>query len=276
MRFLILGSAVLAAQSCFTFASAQVDAAAPGFQLGASPRAVGLFDAYATLASGERVSFDGLNVDLVSEDGTVHSPIASFTSFVFPSFVVIDPSETFALVAESSTGGIYRVDLSSGSLNFVVDIDFAYDLVFGGPDDVLVSAKPGASAENPAETEAGKATELPREIANTGGFHRILVDAPCTASGTLRRNADVRYRLMAEDPEKFAATQLKILSAAQQHLRAKGKLVYATCSVFKTENEDVVAKFLASHPQYKLLEAKCSGSPQIDSDTMFFAVLERR
>lgn len=143
-------------------------------------------------------------------------------------------------------------------------------------DDVLVRAKPGAPAESAAEADAGKVTELPREIANTGGFHRILVDAPCTASGTLRRNADVRYRLLADDPEKFAAMQLKILSSAQQQLRANGKLVYATCSVFKTENEDVVAKFIEAHPQFKLLEAKCSGSPQIDSDTMFYAVFERR
>lgn len=124
--------------------------------------------------------------------------------------------------------------------------------------------------------DAEKAPEVTREIQNTGGFHRILVDAPCTASGTLRRNPDVRYRLMADDPEKFAGTQLKILSAAQQHLRPKGKLVYATCSVFKTENEAVVEKFLAAHADFKLVESKCSGSPQLDSDTMFYAIFERR
>ena len=146
-------------------------------------------------------------------------------------------------------------------------------------DDALIRATaetPALSSGEVSVPSTDKSAELPREIANTGGFHRILVDAPCTASGTLRRNGDVRYRLMADDPEKFAATQLKILSAAQQHLRANGKLVYATCSVFKTENEDVVAKFIEAHPQFKLLEAKCSGSPQIDSDTMFYAVLERR
>lgn len=142
MRLSSLTLIFTAALSCFSLAAAQVDSAAVGFGLGANPRAVGVFDAYATLASGERVAFDGLDVSLVSEDGSSESPIATFSNFVFPSFIVVDPTETFAVLAESSTGGLYRVDLGSGSLDFIVDIDNAYDLVFGGPDDVLVSAAP--------------------------------------------------------------------------------------------------------------------------------------
>lgn len=223
MRFLILGSAVLAAQSCFTFASAQVDAAAPGFQLGVSPRAVGLFDAYATLASGERVSFDGLNVDLVSEDGTVHSPIASFTSFVFPSFVVVDPSETFALVAESSTGGIYRVDLASGSLNFVVDIDFAYDLVFGGPDDVLVSAAPCISSCG---------TQILSVDLATGGI--ALVAAVSEASGPLAvaANGDLYYGLQPAFGSPSGSWSVIAWTDAQ--LRAGFPLSETDASIFAT------------------------------------------
>jgi 16S rRNA (cytosine967-C5)-methyltransferase len=118
--------------------------------------------------------------------------------------------------------------------------------------------------------------ELTKEIQNSGGFHRILVDAPCSASGTLRRNPDVRYRIMPGDPEKFAALQLKILTAVAPYLRPGGKLIYATCSVFKDENENVVEKFLPGQAGFSLIEAKCVGSPALDSDTMFYAVMERK
>lgn len=124
--------------------------------------------------------------------------------------------------------------------------------------------------------DAEKSPELTREIKNSGGFHRILVDAPCSASGTLRRNPDVRYRIMPGDPEKFAALQLKILSAVAPYLKPGGKLIYATCSVFKAENENVVQKFLLGHTGLSLSEAKCVGSPALDADTMFYAVMEKK
>ncbi len=124
--------------------------------------------------------------------------------------------------------------------------------------------------------DAETSPELTKEVKNSGGFHRILVDAPCTASGTLRRNPDVRYRIMPGDPEKFSELQLKILTAVHPHLKLGGKLIYATCSVFREENEKVVEKFLLGCPGFSLSEAKCVGSPEIDADTMFFAVLERK
>lgn len=112
-----------------------------------------------------------------------------------------------------------------------------------------------------------------KEVQNSGGFHRVLVDAPCSASGTLRRNPDVRYRIMPQDPEKFAAKQLEILTAAARSVRAGGKLIYSTCSVFRVENEDVVTAFLGANPQFTLSEQKLVGSPELDADSMFFAVL---
>lgn len=123
--------------------------------------------------------------------------------------------------------------------------------------------------------DAEHAPTLTKEVANSGGFHRILVDAPCTSSGTLRRNPDVRFRIQNDDPEKFAALQLKILSAAAPHLRTHGKLIYSTCSVFRTENEDVVAKFIDANSQYKVVESKLVGAPELDADTMFYCVLAK-
>lgn len=116
---------------------------------------------------------------------------------------------------------------------------------------------------------------LTKEINNTGGFHRLLVDAPCTASGTLRRNPDVRFRIMPGDPEKFAALQLKILRAVQANVRPQGKLIYATCSVFRTENEAVVDQFLGEYKDFKLEQSTWVGAPLLNADTMFFAVLSK-
>lgn len=79
----------------------------------------------------------------------------------------------------------------------------------------------------------------------------VLVDAPCSASGTLRRNPDLKLRLKKEQLEKLPQTQLDILQAYQKFVRKGGRLVYVTCSVFERENQAVVEKFLSLHPEFK-------------------------
>lgn len=124
--------------------------------------------------------------------------------------------------------------------------------------------------------DAERELVLSPELKNSGGFHRILVDAPCSASGTLRRNPDVRFRIMPGDIEKFAALQLKILRAACRYLRSGGKLVYATCSIFRAENENVVQAFLSQNTDFRLIESRWVGAPTLDSDTMFYAILLKK
>jgi len=77
----------------------------------------------------------------------------------------------------------------------------------------------------------------------------VLVDAPCSGTGTLRRNPELRLRPLDLDAQ--AATQRSILDAAARLVRPGGRLVYATCSVLKAENQDVVSAFLASHPDFR-------------------------
>jgi len=124
--------------------------------------------------------------------------------------------------------------------------------------------------------DAEKSFELPLEVKNKGGFHRIMVDAPCSASGTLRRNPDVRLRLNASDVADFAQLQLKILQDASRYLRPNGKLIYATCSIFREENEGVVEKFLKTSPDFQIEKAELFGSPDVDSDTMYYCVMQQR
>jgi len=79
-------------------------------------------------------------------------------------------------------------------------------------------------------------------------FDRILVDAPCSGLGALRRNADARWRLSADDPALLAATQKALLSVARSVLRPGGTLVYSTCTLTPEENDEVIATFLACEP----------------------------
>ena len=84
-----------------------------------------------------------------------------------------------------------------------------------------------------------------------GKIDRVLVDAPCSGTGTLRRNPDIKWRSI--DLDQLTAVQRAILAQAATLPKPGGRLVYATCSLLREENEDVVADFLAGHPDYTVL-----------------------
>ncbi|CAK0760863.1 16S rRNA (cytosine967-C5)-methyltransferase [Gammaproteobacteria bacterium] len=85
-------------------------------------------------------------------------------------------------------------------------------------------------------------------LALRGKVDRVLVDAPCTGSGTLRRAPDIKWHY--HDLDRLATEQRRILATAASLLRPGGHLVYATCSLSPTENDAVVADFLFSHPDF--------------------------
>ncbi len=88
-----------------------------------------------------------------------------------------------------------------------------------------------------------------------GKAHRVLVDAPCSGLGTLRRNPDLKWRQHPESLEQLCATQAAILRDAAACVRPGGRLVYASCSLLPEENELQVQAFLAEHPEFTLLDA---------------------
>jgi 16S rRNA (cytosine967-C5)-methyltransferase len=85
------------------------------------------------------------------------------------------------------------------------------------------------------------------------GFDRVFVDAPCTGTGTWRRNPDAKWRLRPEDLNELVALQADILDSAQRLVKPGGRLIYVTCSLLAEENESQVAHFLASHAGFSLL-----------------------
>ncbi|MEW6689932.1 MAG: RsmB/NOP family class I SAM-dependent RNA methyltransferase, partial [Pseudomonadota bacterium] len=76
-----------------------------------------------------------------------------------------------------------------------------------------------------------------------GKLDRVLVDAPCSGFGTLRRNPDLKWRHDARAVSELAAKQLRILRAASRLVKPGGRLVYATCSILQEENEAVIEEF---------------------------------
>ncbi len=90
-------------------------------------------------------------------------------------------------------------------------------------------------------------------------FDRILVDAPCSGLGTLRRNPEIKWRLKREDISALTTTQLTMLLNAADYLKVDGKLIYATCSLLPDENEDVVNEFLRLRKDFQL----CRPNPAI-------------
>ncbi len=83
-----------------------------------------------------------------------------------------------------------------------------------------------------------------------GKIDRVLVDAPCSGLGTLRRNPDLKWRQKPEGLAALALTQTAILESAAKLLKSGGRLVYATCSVLPQENEDIANAFAQAHPDF--------------------------
>ncbi len=115
----------------------------------------------------------------------------------------------------------------------------------------------------PRLKRSGLSNLYPQRIANendikvkrlTGKIDGVLVDAPCSGLGTLRRNPDLKWRQSFQSIEELKRKQAAILSSAAALLKPGGRLIYATCSFLPEENQEIVDRFLAGHPQFVLLD----------------------
>jgi 16S rRNA (cytosine967-C5)-methyltransferase len=118
-------------------------------------------------------------------------------------------------------------------------------------------------------THVLRAAADPDLRALAGRFDKVLVDAPCSGTGTLRRNPELRLR--SPDLAALPAQQLAILDAAATLVRGGGALVYATCSVLADENERVVERFIAQHPEFRAAGAPLVLLPHRDGTDGFYA-----
>jgi 16S rRNA (cytosine967-C5)-methyltransferase len=136
--------------------------------------------------------------------------------------------------AMRSTGRLYAFDTSAGRLDSFKPRQ----------------ARSGLSNVHPAAIAHERDDRVKRL---TGKIDRVLVDAPCTGLGTLRRNPDLKWRQTLQSVEEMAVKQAAILQSAARMLKAGGRLVYATCSVLPQENEVIAQAFSAANPDFEPL-----------------------
>ena len=136
--------------------------------------------------------------------------------------------------AMRSTGRLYAFDTSAGRLDA-----FKSRL-----------ARSGLSNVHPAAI-AHERDDRVKRLA--GKIDRVLVDAPCTGMGTLRRNPDLKWRQSPQAVDEMAAKQAAILQSAARLVKSGGRLVYATCSVLPQENEAIAQAFSTANPDFTAL-----------------------
>jgi 16S rRNA (cytosine967-C5)-methyltransferase len=130
-----------------------------------------------------------------------------------------------------------------------------------------------------AEVKLGDG-RTPQQWCGNKQFDRILLDAPCSASGVIRRHPDIKWLRRDRDIDELASLQAKMLAAIWPHLKSGGVLVYTTCSILPEENSEQIAAFLQYHYDARLVE---TGSPEQpgrqnlphpkDGDGFFYAKL---
>ena len=135
----------------------------------------------------------------------------------------------------------------------------------------------------PRLKRSGLSNLFPRWISNendvrvkrlTGKVDRVLVDAPCSGLGTLRRNPDIKLRQTPQNLEETKRCQEAIITSSAKLLKPGGRLVYATCSFLPEENQEIIENFLATHTQFTLLNcAELFMQQKIPLDTGMFLQL---
>jgi len=107
------------------------------------------------------------------------------------------------------------------------------------------------------------ALDATRPLPFASGFDRVLIDAPCSGTGTLSRNPEIRWRLKPEDLNQAHRLQLGMLRNALAAAGKSGRVVYSTCSLEREENENVVAKALAGAPEWRVTSAREALAPHL-------------
>jgi 16S rRNA (cytosine967-C5)-methyltransferase len=204
---------------------------------------------------------EGVEYDFISRDWTgdglvfelkSHPPLASLESFQKGWFYIQDPSTLLAVRELDPRPGEVILDLCAapgGKATFMAQLMnnegriVAHDNV---PDRLkLVKENISRLGLKCIETTS---TLDPRPST----FDRILVDAPCTNTGVLRRRVDLRWRIQPTELDRLRATQQELLEKAAKQLKPGGTLVYSTCSLEPEENTELVKQFLATQPGFKL------------------------
>jgi 16S rRNA (cytosine967-C5)-methyltransferase len=227
----------------------------------------------------ENVAFEPANQDWLPSNIVVrlleHPPLATLPSFQDGLFYIQDLSTLLAPTLLQAELGQTILDLCAapgGKTTYLAQLIQNQGLIVARDIDPV---RLRTVAENAARLDATcVTTDAP--ISETELFDRVLVDAPCSNTGVMRRRVDLRWRIKPEEITRLAATQLKILGTAAKLTRPGGILVYSTCSLEREENQQVVTRFFASNTDFRL-DAEKELSPMSNAvDGAYCARLIRR
>jgi 16S rRNA (cytosine967-C5)-methyltransferase len=124
------------------------------------------------------------------------------------------------------------------------------------------------------ETRVIESSKTIKRLAETAD--RVLLDVPCSGVGVLRRNPDAKWKIKPEEIDRLVKVQAEILESYSRMVKPGGKLVYATCSIFKCENQDQIDNFLSKHGDKWILEESMTLDPDKTGFDGFFAARLKR
>ncbi len=124
------------------------------------------------------------------------------------------------------------------------------------------------------DTRPIESTKTIKKLKNSAD--RVLIDAPCSGLGVIKRNPDSKWKLQPEFIEKIKETQAEILSNYSKMVKPGGKLVYATCSILPSENENQIEKFLKENSDFKLVNENKVSPVKSGFDGFYMALLEKQ
>ncbi len=183
-----------------------------------------------------------------------HPPLASLASFMAGHFYIQDPSTLLSVAELDPQPGEAILDLCAapgGKTTYIAQR-------MGNRGRILaLEHQPGRLKllqENCARlaVTCAQSAVLSEGLDGQAKFDRILIDAPCSNTGVLRRRIEARWRLAPEELDRLRQTQLSLLQTAAGHLKPGGALVYSTCSLESEENESLVAEFVRANPRFSL------------------------
>lgn len=209
----------------------------------------------------EMVEYDFFNRDWLPEllmfKLKGHPPLETLPSFRQGLFYVQDPSTLLAVKMLDPQPGERILDACAapgGKATYIAQLIGSSGLVVARDisEDRLRLIKENCARLGFKTVE----TDLTHDPKLKFRFDRILVDAPCSNTGVLRRRVDLRWRIRPEEIERLRVTQLEILRKAAAQLAMKGTLIYSTCSLEPEENLGVVTSFLEAERGFKLAEQR--------------------
>lgn len=229
----------------------------------------------------EDVEYDFIQRDWLPENLIFelksHPALANLPSFREGKFYIQDPSTLLAVTALSPLPGEIALDLCAapgGKTTFMAQLMNDTGTIIAGdvsPDRVAL-IKENCSRLGLSCVHAIASSDAEKR---PGGYDRVLVDAPCSNTGVLRRRVDLRWRIKLEEITRLRTTQLSLLTRAAAVTRPGGTLVYSTCSLEPEENNSLVREFLGNHPAFRLQQER-SLQPWTDGvDGAFVATLRR-